>query len=191
MKNETRKEMKFFGILLLISAASIVMLSASTSVSAAITCPNCQVGSCSCTVGSCSSGIFSVYNSSGCSGTPVFEYQFGNRNVPWSPDSPNTYYVQAYCDDGVTKEKCVSVSVSFQGATATTTTQQISIPTTTTSVSTGGGTTSGGDNTIWIIVAIIAVVGIIGFVVYRLFFSKKKQTGATYEELYRKWGKSK
>lgn len=156
----------------------------SSSVHAAITCPSCEVGSCTCIVGACASGTFSVYSTPGCSKDPVFEYTFNARSVPWSPDSAGTYYVQAYCNDGVTLERCVSMVVSSLESATTTTTKETSGSSTT---ATGGGG-GGGLDTTWIIVAIIIVISIIAFVVYRLFFTKKKSKGATYEELYRKWG---
>lgn len=184
---------------------------------ATITCPNCQVNSCPCIVGVCASGTFSVYSNSGCSGDPVFEYTFVNRNVSWSPIATGTYYVQAYCDDGQSLDRCTLVNVQASQPIGVTcesqslysasdcgnscTSDQTCVATTSnglscytcqansvTSTPSGGGSGSGGLDTMWIIVAIIIVIAIILFVVYRLFFSKKKAKKATYEELYRKWG---
>jgi len=183
---------------------------------AAITCPVCQVGNCPCIVGACANGIFSVYSTAGCSRDPVFEYTFSNRNVPWAPSAEGTYYIQAYCDDGVTIDRCILQSVaSSQPVTTTCESENLyttsdcnnscsadeTCETTTsngltcyacqaksvTSTPNGGGGGGGLDIT-WIIIAIIVVIAVIAFVVYRLFFTKKKTKGATYEELYRKWG---
>jgi hypothetical protein len=186
-KEESRIEIKsskvkIFTTIFAISFFTVMFLP--SSVLAVITCPSCQVGSCSCTVGVCGSGIFSVYNNAGCSGDPISEYTFSSRNVPWAPDTTGTYYVQAYCDDGVTLERCIPMSVSSLQPTATTSEE---ITTETSTTGTGGGFGGGVDMT-WIIVAIIIVIAIIAFVVYRLFFTKKKSKGKTYEELYRKWG---
>ena len=152
---------------------------------AAVNCQGtCFVGDCNCIIGECSSGLFDVYESSTCSGNPIFEHTFAARNANWAPSKTGTYYVQALCDDAVTKTACTAASVRTSGETATTTKSETSTETTTT---TGGG---GGDNTIWIIIAILVVVAIIGFLLYRFFFTGKKGSKgrATYEELYRKWG---
>jgi len=179
INNKFENKIKIFTILFLIS--TVLILSTVSITSAAISCLDCQVGNCNCIVGICSSGIFSVYNNSACSGNPIFEYTFSARNVPWAPDTSATYWVQAYCDDGVTLERCVSQTVASLQQTTTTTKEQ----STTTTTEVGGG---GGGSTLWLIVAIIIVVGIIGFLIYRLFFSKKGKKTGNYEELYRKWG---
>jgi len=149
---------------------------------AAINCQgSCFVNDCNCIIGECSSGIFDVYESSTCSGNPILEHTFAARNAYWAPPKTGTFYVQALCDDGLTKTACTAASVRTAGATTATTTEAI----TTSTAPTGGG----GDNTIWIIVAILVIVGVIGFLLYRFFFAKgKKGAKATYEELYRKWG---
>lgn len=178
--------MKILTVIPIILFFALTFVHLSSSVHAAITCPSCEAGSCTCIVGACASGTFSVYSTPGCSRDPVFEYTFNARNVPWAPDSAGTFYVQAYCDDGVTFERCVPMTVSSLESATTTTTEETSGSSTTETGGGGGG--GGGLDTTWIIVAIIIVIAIIAFVVYRLFFTKKKSKGATYEELYRKWG---
>ena len=170
-----------FAIFALAAVGSVSFALISSSAFAAINCPSCTTEDCTCIIGECSSGIFDVYQSSStCAGTPTYEFSFGIRNFPWYPPKSGTYYVQALCDDRVTKTACTAIAVKSTSET-TTTTKGIS---TTTTTGTGGG-----DNTLWIIFAILIIVAVVGFIIYRFFFAGRKGSSKkTYEELYRKWG---
>ncbi len=71
-------KIKFKIFAILIATLSFAVLLPSLSL-AAINCQGtCDVGECSCIIGECSNGLFDIYESSSCSGMPIFEIPFAS-----------------------------------------------------------------------------------------------------------------
>jgi hypothetical protein len=118
-------------IIILAFFLSLIFFITTVNAQVSVSCPSCYINNCQCSIANCTNGGVRIYNTSDCSGVPIY-YIFSSASLTWNPSQTGNYYFKVLCSDE-NVSACTTVGVS-----------SIQTTTTTQGGTTGGGTTSGG-----------------------------------------------